>query len=213
MDNSEHLSPYLAVQASFESPAYLVHLALVANAYLQKGFMDANTAADPADGYDTKDAAYCLLYMRTAPKTLAGTFRLIKGVYGLPLLSIFPHLAIEGIAAKLCESTRVVSSTRSLSGGADPARQILFEAVIRSVAYAQMNGMTGLISLGSPRIFERINATFFGTQHGLAAPCLYQGGIVIPSIIWVDEFENCLAKRDERMHMRYAEAKAAWTKK
>ncbi|MDB5265667.1 MAG: hypothetical protein JWM39_380 [Parcubacteria group bacterium] len=210
MNNPEQISPYLVASALFRSTEYLAHLALIADSYLRKGYISKEIAAEPSDEYDTERAAYCLLYTRTEPKTIAGTFRLIVGTHGLPLLSAFPRLAIEGISKRLCESTRVVSAARSLSRGSDPARQVLSEAVIQSVAYASAKGMIGLVSLGSPRIFERINETFFGTQHALAAPYLYHGGIVVPSIIWIDEFESQLAKHAEHMYSRYSTAKTEW---
>lgn len=203
MKNPERLSSYTSTYPQFGSSGYDSHLLLVTDTYRRMGFIGMQDEV-LADAHDTAEASYCLLHPHAMAGHVAGTFRIVPGTYGLPLLSAFPNLAIEGISSQMCESTRMVSA-RTDSGGS-----VLFETVIRSVAYVRAQGLLAVVSLGSPRIFERINSVFSDTQRALAAPCAYRGGIVVPSIIWVEEFELSMKCMSEHIPERYSDAVVSW---
>jgi len=210
MNTQEHVSPYTAVHASFGSCGFLAHQGLVADTYSRKGFIPSESASDLIDAYDTEDTKYGLLYAQDTASTLTGTFRLIHGSAGLPIFGVFPHLPVAGIHARLCESTRVVSKKLGLAGRSNPARHVLFDVVLQSLGYARAYALMGTVSLGSPIVFDWINETFLGCQRALASPLLYKNGVVIPSVIWTDEFEQIIQQHIPSLFPYYAGIVESW---
>ncbi|MDB5237247.1 MAG: hypothetical protein JWL88_349 [Parcubacteria group bacterium] len=198
------MSQYILTRAGFDSVGFRIHQRMVADSYLRKGFINAQASENLLDIHDRAVTAYALLSPLTRPDKIVGTFRILSGREGLPLLTLFPHLAINGIRNRLCESSRVVSVQTGSSG------QMLQEVTIQCVAYASAKSLLGVVSLGNPRIFERINGNFSGMQRGLATPCMHNGGIVIPSIVWVEEFESWISESDGILRSRYSDAKEGW---
>lgn len=183
---------FIATRILYGSADYERHMELVGHKYLREGFIPASRS-HVADAFDSESAWYYRLSLPDAPLGMEGTFRLLEGAAcALPTLAACAHHAVAGIHERLCESTRVVSARdRNFYGAASPpSRYVLFEAVVRALAHVKGRGLVAVISLGSPQIFEWINATFAGSQRALGVPFLYQGGMVVPSIIWLDEFER-----------------------
>lgn len=201
---SEIVSSYDTTEVLFGSEGFDSHRALVASVYSAEGFIKSSNPEDLNDKYDASTATYYLLASKEKSDVLDGTFRILRDTeFGLPTFFVYPNESIRGISSHLCESTRVVSVKRNLSGRSNPGRNILFEVVIQSLVFTRRNNLYGVISLGSTKVFEWINEVFSGTQRAFAAPQDYQGGIVVPSIIWVDEFEKLLKQNKPEIYDYY----------
>jgi len=205
--DTEVLAPrYRIRRVTHGSPEYASHLALVTAAYLQEGFIDSSDRLP--DQYDGPTARYYLLSPLESPEECTGTFRILEGKnVVLPALIACPNHPIEGIREKICESTRVTAKHRpDFIGRTRLSRYVLFEAVIQAVVHLREHELWAVISLGSPVIFEWINTTFCGSQRAFGAPFWYHGGMVVPSIIWRDEFERIVAHDAPHLFAYYLRA-------
>ena len=177
--------------------------------YRELGFISADAHPDNClrDVYDGDNAGYALLYHPESGE-VAGTLRILRHApAGLPIQEAYPNLSVGGILNRLCESTRVVSTRRSgLIGRGGLTRHVLFEAVVSSVAEARRNELWGFVSLGSPVVYEWINGVFANTQHAIGIPKYWHGGLIIPSLVWVEEFERVLCAQKPAIFDYYRRA-------
>lgn len=186
-------SVYQVSRFSYGSEIYERHLKLVNAKYIREGFIGEETAS-VEDTHDNPQATYYRLSRGDQSDEIDGTFRLInfKDDGCLPSLEVSQNHLLEGISNRLCESTRVVARRdRDFIGAGHPiSRYVLFEAVVRALVHVRQNDLWAVVSLGSPTIFEWINYSFAGTQRSFGTPFFYEGGTVVPSIIWLEEFEE-----------------------
>ncbi len=188
---------------AYVSDGFKEHQGIVLAAYGPLGFIaDDMLPSEVVDEHDGAPSTHYFLLRIPDTRDVAGTFRTLEaGSHTLPLFRAYPHLCIGPVMRRFCETTRLVSTRRQgLVGKTSVTRHVAFEAVIRSMAYAKANGLWGMVSLASPGVFAYIHDTFYGVKHGLAPPSEYQGGVVIPSVVWLDEFESVLARRAAHLY-------------
>ncbi|HYF28944.1 MAG TPA: hypothetical protein VEA36_01095 [Candidatus Paceibacterota bacterium] len=204
MSGERDYRPYYRIERpSFGSNGFEEHLALTYEVYRKHGYLEGESCpADLIDPSDGLDADYRLLY--SPEDSLDGTFRILPwSAAGFPFERVCPDVAIPGGAARFCETTRLAG--RSASGPRSPTAYIAFEAVIESMVYVRARGLAGLLSLASPALSGYINSAFESVYHPLGRARWYRGGYVIPTVLWLREFEHVLRIRNPGLLAYYRE--------
>ena len=195
MDHLLHEAKHFSIRDfDCSSNLYVLHQRIVQDSYRALGYLcdeDVPTGI-LKDPYDNAGAQYALLFDPTTHAP-SGTFRIVVPLpeQGLPFHCAYPELRNDE-QTHACEPTRVVSTRKTdmLHTPNSIVYSVLFEAVVRSIAFAKKNDLPAVISLGTPPIMRWINGTFGKIQNTVGPKKFYKGGYVIPCRVKVADYEE-----------------------
>ncbi|MEK7510769.1 MAG: hypothetical protein AAB582_00840 [Patescibacteria group bacterium] len=202
MHETEYTSHYRIERAPFGSAAFQTHLTLTLSVYKKEGYLTTESApAELIDGYDNSTAIYCLV--RGPTDAIEGTFRVLTKP-PFPFSRICPDIALPIDIVHFCETTRLASrKTKRSHHDRTPTEYIACEAVIESMCIIREQGCTGLLALVSPALHTSVNRLFQSIQRPLGNRRWYAGGYIVPTVIFLSEFEDMLEKSDPLLYLYY----------